>query len=84
MVTAAEIISSGDRGEQFFDHLPTKGTRRQFSTIGSGRIDALKPSRSLTTIAAKAQESAQMGNLVLERLAQHPAAQGMNEVFDVL
>ncbi|MER8371007.1 hypothetical protein [Mesorhizobium sp. M1378] len=77
----AEIIGLIDRSQQLSDHLPDKGTRRQFSMIGSWRIDTSKPSRSLAAIAAKPQKSARF---MLKRLAQNLTAQGMDELFHVL
>jgi hypothetical protein len=83
VVASAQIIVPVHRGQQLFNQIPPNGAGRQFATIGSRRVDAVKPARRFATIGAEAQKGPQVSHFMLKRLALNLTACELNEDFDM-
>ena len=84
VVAPTQIVAPVDRSQQLFNQIPAERAGWQLTTIGLGRIDAVKSARGLSAICAIAQKGAQARHFMLKRLAPNLTGCGLDEDFDML
>ena len=83
VVASAQIVASVHRGQQLFNKIPANGARRQFTTIGSRRVYAIRSPRAVSPRSAQKRRKARRCACMLQRLAPNLTGRGLDEDFDM-